>query len=162
MQNPDPRIEASIGEMETTNDASPRGYPKLAEFMHRNPEVMIFRKFRAVALLNILRIQAELQDMEAELNQTIADDLGAKNAVRNTLSCDFKWMRDFQNTAVEEQASIQHELIEEFGKKLHEYRTHTVASALQIGYHAHTCIIQEKPSTMQWLFNNEICPVPGI
>jgi hypothetical protein len=117
MQNPDPMIEASIEATETTNDMGLRGYPKLAEFMHRNPEVMIFRKFRAAALLNILRIQAELQEMEGELNETITDDLGAKNGVRKILSCDFHAMRTFQKTQSEEEASIQHDLIEEFGKK---------------------------------------------
>jgi hypothetical protein len=162
MQNPDPIIEASIEATETTNDMGLRGYPKLAEFMHRNPEVMIFRKFRAAALLNILRIQAELQEMEGELNETITDDLGAKNGVRKILSCDFHAMRTFQKTQSEEEASIQHDLIEEFGKKLHEYRKHTVASALRIGCHAHRCTKQEKLSTTRWLFNNEVRPTPGI
>lgn len=161
MQDSEPRIEAPIEATETTNDMNLRGYPKLADFMHRNPEVMIFRKFRAAALLNILRLQAELQEMEEELNETINEDLLAENGVRKILSCDFHAMRTFQDTQSEEEASIQHELIEEFGKKLHEYRTYTVASALQFGYRAHTCMKQERLLMMLWLFNNEVCPALG-
>jgi hypothetical protein len=127
MQNSDPRIEASIEAMETPNDMNLRGYPKLAVFMHRNPEVMIFRKFRTPALLNILRLQAELQEMEQELNETIIEDLTADNGVRKILSCDFHAMRTFQETQCKEEGSIQHVLIEEFGKKLHEYRAHSLA-----------------------------------
>jgi len=114
--------------METRSDMTLRGYPKLADFMHRNPEVTIFRKFRAAALLNILRLQAELQDMEGELSANITEDLLSKNGVREILSCDFHAMRTFQNTQFEEEASIQYELIEEMGKKLHEYRTHSLRS----------------------------------
>jgi hypothetical protein len=58
-----------------TNDhASLHGYPKLAALMGSQPTTMIFRRFNNVAILNILRLQAELQDMERSLSKEIARD----------------------------------------------------------------------------------------
>jgi hypothetical protein len=43
------------------------GYLKLAYLMALAPEVAIFRKFGLLNVLNLLRQQAELQDLEEKL-----------------------------------------------------------------------------------------------
>jgi len=120
MQNTDPNVEANPA-AQTTANMHRRGYPNLADFMSRSPEAAIFRRFRSIALLNILRLQAELQDMEDELGDIIMEDATSGNDVRERLSCDFKAMRDFHHTVVVEQQSLQYDQIEDIGKKLHEY-----------------------------------------
>ena len=108
---------------EQSRDDSPysRGYPALADFMSRNPDQTVFRKFSAMALLNILRLQAELQDMEHELHAIILEDSNSGNAVRKKYRLDFKHMRDFNTTEVEEEQSLQYDQIAEIGKTLEEY-----------------------------------------
>ncbi|KAK5737113.1 hypothetical protein LTR17_006896 [Elasticomyces elasticus] len=117
----DPSVEASRSS-NAMDTGHPRGYSKLAEFMNRNTDAAIFRKFGAVALLNILRLQAELQDLEGELEEIIAEDAASGNAVRSNYGCDFKQMRDFLDTKQPEEQSLQYEQIESIGAKLHEYR----------------------------------------
>ncbi|GIZ41325.1 hypothetical protein CKM354_000463200 [Cercospora kikuchii] len=97
------------------------GYPRLANLMSVVSETRIFRKFNEVALLNILRLQAELQDMEGELASIIVADRTSGNDVRRECSLEFKLMRDFLETEDVEQQSLQYEQIEEMGRKLHEY-----------------------------------------
>lgn len=120
IQNMDPHVESQVPTAETPNTHR-RGYPGLAHFMSTSPEAAIFRKFRPIALLNILRLQAELQEMEEELYEIIEEDVTSENVVRARLSHDFKAMRDFQHTSIPEEQSVQYEQIESIGKKLHEY-----------------------------------------
>ena len=100
-----------------------QGYPKLASLMSIVPETAIFRRFDALALLNILRLQAELQDMEEELKEIIREDDRSGNEVRQKCSLDFRHMRDFQDTTDDAQQSLQHDHLLEIGKKLTEYGT---------------------------------------
>jgi hypothetical protein len=123
MQNTDPDVESAGSAAQTTPNMQRRGYPSLADFMSRSPEAAIFRRFRSLALLNVLRLQAELQDMEDELGEIIQEDATSGNRVRESFSCDFKAMRDFQHSAVKDEQSVQYEQIESIGKKLHEYST---------------------------------------
>lgn len=83
-----------------------RGYLKLANLMSVQPETRVFRRFGALALLNILRLQAELQDMEGELEAIIADDASSGNRGREECSLDFKLMHDYLETEDQEQVSL--------------------------------------------------------
>jgi len=121
MQTTDPSIEAANAAAQTTANSYRHGYPSLADFMSRSPEAAIFRRFRSITLLNILRLQAELQDMEEELGEIIFEDATSGNQVRERLSHDFKAMRDFQHTVVHDEQSVQYEQIENIGNKLHKY-----------------------------------------
>ena len=133
MQNTDPDVESPNPAAQATANMHRRGYPSLADFMSRSPEAAIFRKFRSIALLNILRLQAELQEMETELDEIILEDVTSGNKVRERLSRDFKAMRDFQDTVVPEQQSLQYEQIESIGNKLREY-------SMLLLPHGHSCM----------------------
>ena len=59
-----------------TNSAAPPveptaedGYPSLARLMHAYPDNAILRRFDELNLLHLLRLQAELQDMENTLGK---------------------------------------------------------------------------------------------
>ena len=52
-----------------------KGYPKLAILMGENPDVAIFRRFGTMSALNLMRLQAELIDIEEKLRaQQLKDD----------------------------------------------------------------------------------------
>lgn len=106
-----------------SEEGTARGYPKLAHFMSRNPETIIFRRFRSLALLNILRLQAELQSMEMELMDTIADDAKSGDAERESYCLDFNLMRDM---SVPEEGGdvLQYQQLKNIGSKLQEYSEH--------------------------------------
>jgi hypothetical protein len=133
-----------------TNDhASLHGYPKLAALMGSQPTTMIFRRFNNVAILNILRLQAELQDMERLLFEEIARDYASQDETERDYCNDFYLMRDRlkrrkqaetsprnsqegrDRTLVDGQELLstkQIELITQIGLKLQEYGTDPVES----------------------------------
>jgi hypothetical protein len=115
-------VEPTILENATNRESTAsRGYPKLAKLMSAVPETRVFRRFSALALLNILRLQAELQDMEEELKTIIASDASSGNKVREEYSLEFKLMRDYLETEDVAQVSLQHDQIVEIGAKIQEY-----------------------------------------
>jgi hypothetical protein len=50
------------------------GYDKFADFIGDNPEMSIYRRFSKLGAKNILYLQAELVNLEAELGEIIKDD----------------------------------------------------------------------------------------
>lgn len=91
--------------------------------MSNNRETAIFRRFGTLAALNILRLQAELQDMEEELSKIISEDASSTNNVRKVcgFASDFRHMRDLLDTEDDEEYSLQYEHIVAIGGKLEEY-----------------------------------------
>ncbi|OQO12263.1 hypothetical protein B0A48_02904 [Cryoendolithus antarcticus] len=98
------------------------GYPQLATFMSQNPETAIVRKFSTLAMLNVLRLQAELQDMEAEFHEIVEEDSQSGNPTRQKYSRDFSLMRNYAETVNAEERSLQLWQITNIGNKLHEYK----------------------------------------
>lgn len=94
-----------------------RGYPKLAVLMSLHSETAVFKRFGSLNMLNLLRLQAELQDMESELAQIQEDDEKSGDDVRKKYVTDFRLMRDFKDVGDSEQL----DLLGEIGKKLEEY-----------------------------------------
>lgn len=92
------------------------GYSLLAELMSNVPELSILRSFNELHLLNLFRIQAELQELESDL-ETIHEIDGAatqeeiRNFVRN-----FALMRESK-----EEDSRQYNKLIEISAKLEEY-----------------------------------------
>lgn len=72
------------------------GYEKLAVLMSLRPETAIFRRFQTLIVTNLLRLQAELQDMEHELAEISSDDAQSEDAVRKGYRNDFRSMRDWK------------------------------------------------------------------
>ncbi|KAI4594233.1 hypothetical protein KJ359_008508 [Pestalotiopsis sp. 9143b] len=79
------------------NELTGAGYIKLAGLMSQKPETAIFRRFRLLSMMHLLRLQAELQDLEDSLKGTCT-------------------MRQY-----DEEDSEQMETLQKIGKKLEEY-----------------------------------------
>jgi len=55
------------------------GYPKLTILMGEFPDVAIFRRFGALTMLNLMRLQAELIEIEEELRRKqLQDDIAGQ------------------------------------------------------------------------------------
>lgn len=60
MSNPDYRLAGIRPE-------SVNGYPQLADLMSKAPETQIFRSSRQLSILNVISLQAEIHDLESQL-----------------------------------------------------------------------------------------------
>ena len=59
-------------------EPSLKGYPKLATLMGEFPEVAIFRRFGTLTMLNLMRLQAELVEIEEKLRiKQLQDDFAS-------------------------------------------------------------------------------------
>ncbi|KAF2229072.1 hypothetical protein EV356DRAFT_456550 [Viridothelium virens] len=96
---------------------APVGYPKLARMMSFSSETTIFRRFRELHMLNLLRLQAELHDMEHELQEIRREDAESNDPVRMDYAQDFHLMRDSADT----NDSLQYDLLNRIGQKLKDY-----------------------------------------
>lgn len=93
------------------------GYAKLVNTMRSVPSTAIFRRFQDLNMINILRLQAEIQDLERELEQTRSEDAGSGDAVRSKYVTDFRLMRDWKDSGDSE----QYDILVNIGEKLQEY-----------------------------------------
>lgn len=98
--------------------AQETGYPKLARLMSLEPQTAIFRRFGQLTMLNLLRLQAELHDLERELGEIREEDEKSGDPIRTKYVDDFRMMRDW----IEDGDSLQYELLLSIGQKLQEYR----------------------------------------
>jgi hypothetical protein len=96
------------------------GYPTLAWLMSSYPDKAVFRRFGELNLLNLLRLQAELQEMEHQLKVIRKEDAESRDPTRACYAKDFRAMRDNQELGDSE----QYELLIQVGLKLQEYSTH--------------------------------------
>ncbi|KAH4014499.1 hypothetical protein HBI70_177620 [Parastagonospora nodorum] len=93
------------------------GYPSLAELMHSSPDNAIFRRFGELNMLHLLRLQAELQNMESELQKIREEDSMSNDPIRECYAKDFTAMRDNEEIGDSE----QYEQLVRIGTKLQEY-----------------------------------------
>jgi len=95
------------------------GYPKLGNLMGSYPTTAIFRRFGELNMLNLLRLQAELQDLEHQLQEIRDEDdfTKSKDPIRTSYVTDFRLMRDWKNDG----DSLQYDLLVSIGEKLREY-----------------------------------------
>ena len=100
------------------------GYPALAELMARYPEVALFRTFRERNILNLLRLQADIQDVEQQLEAIQDEDARDYSSDRCLFEKDFMKMRECKKRGGD---SLQHELLENMGRKLSEYSNLTLS-----------------------------------
>lgn len=87
------------------------GYHTLASVMGTNPEYAIFRKFSSLNALNLMRLQAELLELEEEYKVELFR--GEKNEKGVPLASSFK--------ALHESSSNQKRLLESISVKLDVY-----------------------------------------
>ena len=110
---------AETGEVrleDAPSKAVSEGYEKLARLMSLSPETAIFRRFQALNTTNLLRLQAELQDMEHELAEIRIDVSHSGDPVRSGYVRDFRTMRDSKDTG----DSLQYDLLIAIANKLQE------------------------------------------
>ena len=69
-----------------------RGYRRLAEAMVWNPTFAIFPRFEVLSLNNLLLLQAEISDLEEQLNDAVDADDNATGENRK-YSCDWSMLR---------------------------------------------------------------------
>ena len=93
------------------------GYPKLARLMMQSPETAIFRRFKDLNMINLLRLQAELHDMERQLQEIREEDAQSRDPFRSSYATDFRLMRDCKETG----DSLQYDLLLTIGEKIQEY-----------------------------------------
>ena len=114
--------QAQEGSAEAVLDTVPEkqrsdGYPKLARLMSLHAETAIFRRFTELNMINLLRLQAELHDMEHQLQEIRSEDAQSGDPVRMSYSTDFRSMRDWKEVG----DSLQHDLLVSIGDKLQQY-----------------------------------------
>jgi hypothetical protein len=93
------------------------GYPSLAGLMHSSSDIAIFRRFGELNMLHLLRLQAELQHMEFELQKIREEDAMSNDPIRECYAKDFAAMRDNEEIGDSE----QYEQLVKIGTKLQEY-----------------------------------------
>lgn len=93
----------------------PPSYSKLAQMMSMSKATAIFRRFDELNMITLMRLQAELHDLERQLQDVRIED--SHNDIAKFFAVDFKLMR---NNVVEEN-SKQHDLLIKISDKLGVY-----------------------------------------
>ncbi|KAI8712698.1 hypothetical protein NCS52_01368600 [Fusarium sp. LHS14.1] len=99
---------------------SDSGYPKLAKLMGDSPETAIFRRFRQLNMLHLLRLQAEIHSLEDELLEVIQEDQESDDPDRKDYSRNFFLLKRYADQGKD---SEQYELLKQIGEKISEYNT---------------------------------------
>lgn len=95
-------------------------YPTLAWLMSSYPNRAFFQRFRELNLLNLLRLQAELQEMEQQLKLIRKEDAECTDATRAWYEKDFRAMHNNQELGDSE----QYELLIQVSLRRQKYSTH--------------------------------------
>lgn len=93
--------------------------------MHAYPDNAILRRFDELNLLHLLRLQAELQDMENTLGKIREEDEESRDVIRVSYVKDFRAMRDGKEDGGD---SEQYGLLVEIGTKLQAYSNPPLSS----------------------------------
>ena len=84
--------------------------------MGRTPEFAIFRKFQSLNMLNLLRLQAEIQKLEEDLADIQEEDETSGDGERMQFAGDFLALRESEGT----ENSLQYEKLLRLGSVLQE------------------------------------------
>ena len=116
-----PHLE--LGNLSTAPPARLEGYPSFAQFIARDVDATIYRKYARLSARNLLYLQSELHELEEQLRQLDKedakdiDDEEAQKAAR-----EWKHYSDPQNGR-----ASQHRVLQEIIRlKLKEYRAYTI------------------------------------
>lgn len=100
-------------------DSTCSGYPKVARLMAASAPGAIFRKFGELQMVNLLRLQARLQNLEQEYRDVRTEDATSGEEDRMNLLKDFRQMREMAEPADGE--SEQHDVLNKIGEALKDY-----------------------------------------
>jgi hypothetical protein len=119
------RVRSDVHCESTGADLEPLdGFPSLAAFIASDNDhtSLVFRRFDLLAARNLLYLQSELAEMEAQLETFDAEDHKVEDGSLDMKCCAMKWekFRDMSATGNEE-ATKRMDLILAIRKKLKEY-----------------------------------------
>ncbi|KAI9808416.1 MAG: hypothetical protein M1827_007475 [Pycnora praestabilis] len=100
------------------------GYHKMADLMSQFPEIVIFRRFSALNVRNLLYLQAELAELDNELHHIAVEDSNSDDAQRKLYSTQW-WTL---NQSMYHGDSLQWKKVLQIRDKVKEYN----AALLQI------------------------------
>lgn len=80
-------------------------------------ETAIFRRFGPLNMLNLLSLQAELVEMDAEFRAIWAEDDSSPNSEEHDYSVYFRKLRDSEGGG----SDFQHQMLVQIRRKLQEY-----------------------------------------
>ncbi|KXH65576.1 hypothetical protein CSAL01_12160 [Colletotrichum salicis] len=113
----DTEVRSSGVENGNSVDLPGVGYGRLAKFLASSHENAIFRKFEQLNTMTLLRLQAELQSMEQELEEIQQEDQESGDPERSSYGVSFRPMRENALDGDSEQL----ELLEKIGRTLNDY-----------------------------------------
>lgn len=114
-----PQTQASPAEESEPADGPPSGYPKLAGLMAVSAPAAIFRKFGELQMINLLRLQARLQNLEQEYQDIRTEDLASNEPGLASLIKDFRQMQDMAES--DDGESEQYDVLKKIQVALKEY-----------------------------------------
>lgn len=94
-----------------------RGYAKLSTLMGQHPETAVFRRFDGLNMLNLLSLQAELTDLELQLQHIREEDDTSEDPLRMFHSIDFWELRQSRKAGDD----LQWHILLSIRQKLQEY-----------------------------------------
>src|SRR5277367_11613 len=96
------------------------GYPSLAEFITKDQDAAIYRKFERLSARSLLYLQSELHDLEGQLQQLDHDDAkDIGNVEAQKAAREWNYYADEKNS----RARLHRELQARIAEKLRAYRT---------------------------------------
>ena len=95
------------------------GYSNLADRMAEAPDMAIFRRFSQLRLLDVLRLQAELYDLDTRLCERRQADRESSDETRHFLECNFGFMKN--EYVRSKDSNSQYALMERISTALQEY-----------------------------------------
>ena len=103
------------------------GYPSLAQFIARDGDAAIFRKYSQLSARNLLYLQSELHELDAQLRQLDREDAqDINNEEPQKAAREWRYYSDPDNGRAGQHRVLQ----EKIGLKLKEYRAYTSQQTL--------------------------------
>lgn len=127
------KTAASVHTMRTRNTGAStsgsrvpheRGYRKLATFMTKVDDVVIFRRFSKLNMLNLLRLQAELASLELSYEAACNIDDDSKDSQERGFTQSFYELREFGQIS----PGSQLELLDRINDTLNKYSRSEISS----------------------------------
>ena len=115
-------LDVELGHLSNPRPARLEGYPSLAQFIARDGDAAIFRKYTLLSARNLLYLQSELHELEEQLRQLDredakhVDDEEPQKAAR-----EWRYYSDPNNRRASQHRVLQ----EKIASKLKTYRTYT-------------------------------------
>ena len=110
--------DVELGNSPTSLPARLEGYPSFAEFIAKDIEAAIYRKFTRLSARNLLYLQSELHDLERQLQQLDREDAaGLDNDEARKTARHWKHYSDHDNVKSSRQRALQRNI----RTKLKEY-----------------------------------------